>query len=217
MSAVSQIPSSLAREPDGRLVALCREGGDAAWEELVNRFDRYVYAIAKRAFRLPAADVEDVFQEVFARTYEHLETIRDDAAIRPWIGQLTRRLCVDKWRAMARETPSEAVDSGQPDAALARIEQALDVRRAREPLLEGLAILGRLVGLVLAVRRALATLPAHCQEILDRFFARDDSYHVIEAALEIPAGTVASRISRCLAKLRRALEGSGRFSEASSE
>jgi RNA polymerase sigma factor (sigma-70 family) len=193
MSAVSLIPSSLSREPDARIVALCREGGDAAWEELVNRFDRYVYAIAKRAFRLPPADVEDVFQEAFARTYEHLETIRDDAAIRPWIGQLTRRLCVDKWRAMARETPSEVVEGGEADAALARIEQALDVRRA------------------------LATLPAHCQEILDRFFARDDSYHAIEAALEIPPGTIASRISRCLAKLRQALEGRGRFSEASSD
>ena len=160
---------------------------------MVDRFERYVYAIAKRAYRLSAADVEDVFQEVFTRTYEHLETIRDDAAIRAWIGQLTRRLCVDRWRAMARETPSETVEDGQADAALVRIEQALDVRRA------------------------LATLPAYCQEILDRFFARDDSYHVIEAALEIPAGTVASRISRCLAKLRRALEGSGRFSEASSK
>jgi RNA polymerase sigma factor (sigma-70 family) len=59
----------------------------------------------------------------------------------------------------------------------------------------------------LAVHEALAELPEHCQEILDRFFARDESYQTIGAALDIPAGTIASRISRCLAKLRELFEG----------
>lgn len=159
---------------------------------MVDRFDRYVYAIT-RAFRFSAEDSEDVFQEVFARTYEHLEAIRDDAAIRPWIGQLTRRLCVDRWRALAHETPSESVDVPGLDMALARVEEALDVRAA------------------------LLTLPEHCQQILDRFFARDHSYREIEEALELPAGTIASRISRCVAKLRRALEGRDRPGEPSSD
>ena len=43
--------------------------------------------------------------------------------------------------------------------------------------------------------------------MLDRFFARDESYRVIGEALELPAGTIASRISRCLGKLREKLEG----------
>ncbi len=43
--------------------------------------------------------------------------------------------------------------------------------------------------------------------MLDRFFARDESYRTIAAALDLPQGTVASRISRCLAKLRLELEG----------
>ena len=42
-----------------------------------------------------------------------------------------------------------------------------------------------------------------CQEILDRFFARDESYRTISEALDIPQGTIASRISRCLAKLKQ--------------
>jgi DNA-directed RNA polymerase specialized sigma24 family protein len=46
----------------------------------------------------------------------------------------------------------------------------------------------------------------HCQEILDRFFARDESYRTIAEALELPPGTIASRISRCLARLRERLE-----------
>ena len=57
------------------------------------------------------------------------------------------------------------------------------------------------------VREALATLSDTCQEMLDRFFARDQSYRTISAELELPSGTIASRIARCLSKLRTELEG----------
>jgi RNA polymerase sigma-70 factor (ECF subfamily) len=62
------------------------------------------------------------------------------------------------------------------------------------------------IELALAVRAAMATLPEHCQEILDRFFAQEQSYQEISSALGIPMGTIASRISRCLTKLREQLE-----------
>ena len=42
---------------------------------------------------------------------------------------------------------------------------------------------------------------------LDRFFAKDESYRDIGTALGLPSGTIASRISRCLSKLRSELEG----------
>jgi RNA polymerase sigma factor (sigma-70 family) len=59
----------------------------------------------------------------------------------------------------------------------------------------------------LTVHEALAEVPEHCREILDRFFARDESYKTIGDALDLPSGTIASRISRCLARLRELLEG----------
>ena len=59
----------------------------------------------------------------------------------------------------------------------------------------------------LDVHDALAALSGDCREILDRFFARDESYRAIGTALDLPAGTIASRISRCLGKLREKLEG----------
>ena len=52
------------------------------------------------------------------------------------------------------------------------------------------------------MREALAGLSEHCQDILDRFFARDQSYKTIADELEIPSGTIASRIARCLGRLR---------------
>lgn len=175
---------SLAALPDATIVARCRTGDEQAWHELVDRFSRYVYAIATRAFRLREHDAEDVFQEVFARTYQHLDRLRDDEAIRPWIGQLTRRLCIDLLRARSREEPLEsAPEPAGADETIAEVEEAL------------------------TVHEALASLPEHCGEILDRFFARDESYATIGDDLDLPAGTVASRISRCLAKLREQLEG----------
>jgi DNA-directed RNA polymerase specialized sigma subunit len=59
----------------------------------------------------------------------------------------------------------------------------------------------------IVVREALGTLSEDCREILDRFFARDESYRTIGEALDLPAGTIASRISRCLQRLRTQLEG----------
>jgi RNA polymerase sigma factor (sigma-70 family) len=170
---------------DSELVARCRAGDQQAWAELVERFSRYVYAISMQGFRLPEADAEDVFQEVFARAYEHLDRLRDDAAVRPWLAQLTRRLCIDRLRSSARERPAteEELEAGGSEETLTLLEDAM------------------------TVHEALAETPEHCREVLDRFFARDESYRTIGEALDLPPGTIASRISRCLARLRELLEG----------
>ena len=177
---------------DAALVARCRAGDENAWAELVNRFSRYVFAIATQGFGLRADDAEDVFQEVFARTYQHLDRLRNDEAIRPWIAQLTRRLSIDRIRAGSREQLSdEDIEPLELDQTFDRLDEAL------------------------AVREAMGDLSESCQEILDRFFARDESYQSIGEALEIPSGTIASRISRCLAKLREIFEGRNPAAEPS--
>jgi DNA-directed RNA polymerase specialized sigma24 family protein len=61
----------------------------------------------------------------------------------------------------------------------------------------------------LLVHEAMAALQDNCRDILDRFLARDESYRTIGEALDLPAGTIASRISRCLDKLKAALEETG--------
>jgi RNA polymerase sigma factor (sigma-70 family) len=174
-----------AATTDAQLVSRCRSGDSDAWNELVERFSRYVYAIAVQAFRLPSHDAEDVFQEVFTRIYEHLYRLRNDEAIRPWIAQLTRRVCIDKLRVSGREglfDPDE-LESPELDETLGRLDEAM------------------------TVRAGLDAVGDDCREILDRFFCRDESYRAIGEALDLPAGTIASRISRCLTKLRAELEG----------
>ena len=173
-------------QTDAQLVSRCREGDAAAWNEFVERFSRYVYAICSRGFRLAQHDAEDVFQEVFSRAFQRLPELRNDEAVRPWIAQLTRRLCIDKLRLLARDTPSDTEpDEGEVDDVLALLDEAV------------------------AVRAALDKVGDPCREILDRFFCRDESYRTIGDDLELPAGTIASRISRCLEKVRAEMEGDG--------
>jgi RNA polymerase sigma factor (sigma-70 family) len=178
---------------DAELVARCRAGDDDAWRELVERFSRYVYAIAVQGFRFGQQDAEDVFQDVFARVYERLGSLRDDDAVRPWIAQLTRRVCIDRLRSSSRESDTDLDELPELPAEdeLTALEQAFDVHEA------------------------MAELPENCQQILDRFFARDESYRTIGDTLGLPAGTIASRISRCLDRLRENYEGRNTPSPAS--
>ena len=135
-----------------------------------------------RGFRFREHDAEDVFQEVFARVYARLDSLREDAALRPWIAQLTRRICLDRLADGSREEP--AGRSWPRDRG--------DNRGARR----GLCRPG-----------GAGWTSEDCREVLDRFFCRDESYRTIGQALGIPYGTIASRISRCLGKLRERLEG----------
>ena len=167
---------------DAELVGRCRAGDAAAWNELVERFSRYVYAICTQGFRLGEHDAEDVFQDVFTRVYTHLDRLRDDEAFRPWLAQLTRRTCIDRLRSAGRETPMEEIEPGDLDETLSQLDESM------------------------AVHDAMALMTDNCREILDRFFAQDESYRTIGDALDLPAGTIASRISRCLDKLKALLE-----------
>src|SRR5690242_18938106 len=165
-------------QSDAQLVSRCREGDADAWNEFVERFSRYVYAICSRGFRLAQNDAEDVFQEVFARAFERLSELRSDDAVRPWLAQLTRRLCIDRLRLINRDGPSEEEPVEEEcDDLLATLDDAM------------------------TVRVALDEVGDPCRDLVDRFFCRDEIYHTIGEALQISAGTIAIRISRCLEKV----------------
>ena len=128
-------------------------------------------------------EAADVFQDVFTRVYTRLDSLRDDDALRPWIAQLTRRRCLDALASRGRETQVDEEELGPEEGAdLTEVEEAF------------------------VVREALAGLSPTCQDMLDRFFARDQSYKTIADELAIPSGTIASRIARCLGRLKQALE-----------
>ncbi len=113
--------------------------------------------------------------------YLRLGDVRDATALRAWIAQIARNASLDWLRRDVGARQRRETDDLAFEEPLGVLEDAL------------------------IVRAALGRLPPPQQEILDRFFARDESYQTISAALDLPAGTIASRISRALASLRAQL------------
>jgi RNA polymerase sigma-70 factor (ECF subfamily) len=164
------------------LVNRCRAGDRDAWAAIVQSHAGLVNGILRGAFRLASHDAEDAFQEVFTRLYLNLGELREDGALPGWIARVTRNVAVDVIRVQRRELPADdQLDEGTYDAPFEHVLEAM------------------------AVRQALGKLPELQREMLDRFFVQDQSYRTMADELSIPAGTIASRISRALAMLREEL------------
>ena len=161
------------------LVIRCRAGDREAWGAVVQRHAGLVNGLLRGAYRLSTHDVEDGFQEVFIRLYLRLGDLRDEQALPGWIAQVTRNVALDVIRKRQRESiGGDELDEASFDEPY---EQLLDA---------------------MSVRHALGRLPEQQREMLERFFVQDQSYRTIAEELSIPAGTIASRISRALAMLR---------------
>ncbi|HEY6103188.1 MAG TPA: sigma-70 family RNA polymerase sigma factor, partial [bacterium] len=107
-------------------------------------------------------------------------------ALGAWLRAIAKNIARQRLRTRSRH-PESALP---PDAVDRAQQQALDA--VEETLL---------------VRDALTRLEAPCGEVLRRFFVMEQKYGEIAAAMQIPAGTVASRIARCLVRLRRVMAG----------
>ena len=139
-------PTTAYRRPsDAELVARCRSGDEQAWGELVAHFSPQVHAIARRAYGLRVQDAEEIFQETFARAFQHLHALRDAAAFGSWIRSITRRLCIDH---LGRTPPPQATDDDLEDLA-------------SDDRLE-------LIDEAMAAQQALATLAMPAREVLER-------------------------------------------------
>jgi RNA polymerase sigma-70 factor (ECF subfamily) len=169
---------------DAELVERCRAHDEEAWSLLIDRYGPYIYAIALRGFGLSQAQAEEVFQETVLSLFKTLSTLQDPRSLKAWIGRIAanavrQHLRRHGGRAGRTET---ALDENAPDeaqeAALARVEEAF------------------------LVREAMAGLPEDCRKVLTLFFYEQRKYADIAAALGIAEGTVASRIARCLVRLR---------------
>jgi RNA polymerase sigma-70 factor (ECF subfamily) len=170
---------------DAELVRRCLARDEDAWAVMVERFAGYLYAVAARGFRFTPQEAEEVLQETFAEVFEHLGEYRATGPLAAWMGTIARNVARQRLRTRARHPesalPVEASDAGQQQT-LDAIEEAL------------------------FVHDALARLEPPCDDVLRRFYLMEQKYDEIASALQIPPGTVASRVSRCLVRLRRMIQ-----------
>src|SRR5438093_12014502 len=123
---------------DARLVERCLAGEARAWELLVRRYERLVYAVA-RSYHLSDTDLGDVFQEVFAALVRGLPRMREGRALCRWLSTTTERIArataLRRRRELALTTPSdpgvfEEMSADQP-AVGADLEQQEAQARVR--------------------------------------------------------------------------------------
>jgi RNA polymerase sigma-70 factor (ECF subfamily) len=95
--------------PDDDLVARARDGDFAAFEELVRRHQRRVFALALGIVRNPA-EAEEVVQETFLSSFSHLDSFRGDARFSTWIYRVASNHALMRLRKKKPEPQGDALD-----------------------------------------------------------------------------------------------------------
>ena len=180
---------------DESLVSACRRGDEAAWEMLINRYQRLVYTVPHRA-GLDDELCAEVVQGVFTKLVEKLDELEQPSRVSAWLVTAARR---ESWRASRR-----ARSFGVSLDSMARPNDAPD----RQPLPDEMLV--RLEEQHL-VRSAVDSLDPRCRTLLILLFYQSDSpsYAEIAARLGISEGSIGPTRGRCLEKLLRLLRRLG--------
>jgi RNA polymerase sigma-70 factor (ECF subfamily) len=170
------------------LVERCRKGEDEAWRELVDRFGQKVYSVAYH-FTLRREDAEELAQEIFLKIFENLHRYEGSFPLVAWVISLARNLCIDRYRRLKREKSFRFVSD---DAVAPMLKSSDDpaeeaLKKERTKLLFS----------------ALAEIPEDLAEILVLRDLDGLAYEEIGRALELPDGTVKSRIFRARAEVAK--------------
>jgi RNA polymerase sigma-70 factor (ECF subfamily) len=170
------------------LVERCRKGEDEAWRDLVDRFGQKVYSIAYH-FTLKREEAEELSQEVFLKVFENLQRYDGSYPLTAWLVSIARNLCIDRYRRRKREKSFRFVSD---DAVLPLLRSDDDpsaeaLRKERTKLLFS----------------ALAEIPEDLAEILVLRDLDGLAYDEIGRALQLPDGTVKSRLFRARAEVAR--------------
>jgi RNA polymerase sigma factor (sigma-70 family) len=178
---------------DGELVELARDGDVRAYEELVERHRALAFRTAWLVTR-STAEAEDAVQEAFVKAYYALPRFRPGAPFRPWILRIAANEAKNRVRsARRREALSIRAAAAEPGGAVPSPEAAALAREDAETVALALAKLDERDRLVIAYR-----------------YLFDLSEAEMADALDVRPGTVKSRLSRAMTKLRRELGGSER-------
>ena len=180
-------------DADAQLVERCLRGDQTAWEDLVRVHTRRVYSICYR-FTGSQAEAEDLTQEVFLRLFRSLGSFRvGEGSFTVWLARLTRNLLIDHYRRTRMERATDALDPQLP---------LLEEKAAMSARADGL-LAGREASEVL--QSALARLSPEVRETVILRDLEELEYREIAQTLNVPEGTVKSRLNRGRSELARIL------------
>ena len=191
---VATFPASDLARSDADLVAGCRRGDQNAWDELVARYQRLIFAIPRRA-GLNEEQAADVFQEVFLTLFEKLDEIEQPEKVRSWV------VTTAKFKTWAVVRSSKGLYSPETEEEM---EQEMANLADKSPLADDVLIELEQQHLI---RSALKQLEERCQKILSMLYLRTSPASYAEVAQEVAVGetSISPLRSRCLKKLEKLL------------
>ena len=184
------VESSPTLSPDvDALIVACLDGDQQAWTAIVQRYRRKVFNVAYK-FVGRHDEAEDLTQDIFLKIYKALATFDRRANFQTWLISISRNLCIDHYRSVRKER--ETVDRRVDPSTLA-------------PVAKGPDPLGRLErsDRRLMLRQAMLELPTTLRSAVLLRDIQEFSYQEIASQLDLPEGTVKSRINRGRHELAR--------------
>ena len=183
-------PDVAPANPDRALLAACQKGEAMAWEQLLIKYERLVFSVARNC-GLPPEDAADVTQITFTYLMQSLAAVNAEH-LGGWLATVARR---HSWRLLKQrnlaandEVDLEMVDTLRPNHPA---PSAIERWEVTEWLHEGLTLLNE-----------------RCRELLLALYfdVQEPAYKVIAESLGIPEGSIGPTRARCLKQLRTLLE-----------
>ncbi|MGZ5288629.1 MAG: RNA polymerase sigma factor [Actinomycetota bacterium] len=188
--------------PDDLLLRRARDGDTAAFGELVERHQSRIYAVCLRILADPE-EARDAAQDAFITAFRKLAQFRGDAAFTTWLHRIAVNACYDELRRAKRRPMLHTVTPADDD-------------RAPEPGPPSADHADEIAG-TLDVTKALAAIPDDFRIALVLADVEDLPYDEIARVLEVPVGTVKSRVHRGRIALAKELTGEPPTARGASE
>ncbi len=185
---------------DLTLVRRARAGDQRAFGLLVERYQKKVYAVALGMVK-DAEEAMDVSQEAFVKVHRYLDRFKGDSSFYTWLYRITTNTCIDVLRRRGVNSSDsveydDTVEMDIAEANLGLLSTQLDASPSR-------SLLRRELGEKL--EEALAQLPEKHRAILLLRELEGMSYEDLSRTLEIPKGTVMSRLFHARTKVQKLL------------
>lgn len=186
----------LAAATDQEVVEQAKAGREAAYRELIRRYERPVFSLIYRMVRDREA-AEDLAQETFIKTLNAIGTYRPEFKFSSWIFKIANNAAIDHLRKRGLDTLSidGAPDAVTPDAIEATTLQVSDRRETPLQELEARELGG-------AIEAAIARLRPEYRSCILLRHVDGRPYEEIAEMLDLPLGTVKTYIHRARHELR---------------
>ncbi len=205
-SAENVLSPSVSGEEIMDLVAKAQKGDDEAFSDLVGIFEKYVYNVACRTLTscgYSTEAAEDLAQDSFIKAWRALHTFRGECSFTTWLYRITSNTARDYIRHNNRRKISSLTSEEESEAS------EIDVPVTSGDTLPEDALEKK--ELILAVRRAIETLPADQRKILVMRDLHNLPYQTIADRLGLELGTVKSRLNRARQNLKQILKNGNFF------